>query len=468
LGSKVTLLLRYLESSSFTSSDLILFSDSTDVIFQASWESIESAIAQAMAIDQFHSILVSGEHDIWPPSFAGHYRNYQQSDTYARNKQKINRQGVGADDIGFYRGLNSGSLLGRASRLLPLLRFLASERPSFHPHHLVYSPSGVLTAEGERSITVSGPLRHPDSRGEGVQEYTIPGVYKRNDQITTAMAFYQQTGEISSDDGEAVAVPDPGVVPPEGTNFGLVVDEHASLFQTMQLSTEQVVRLLAVTNGNTSLRTLDADRNPLAMSAQDSTAIAATIKQQLLSLPFWKADVLASAAAEGSSSHSPLLEDFLHSVVDTAIKLDSRLVQKKGADTAAASSGSSSSASSFDTPALVHYNGPSKVQSSFGAASYARVVQNFFWRQEEFIRASARFVDACALVQQIGQGHREAPAAVGTDGLVSSTPSIPSVSPSRSQFQFRTRRMLLLPHVDVLHMCPALVPWQTHECEAKA
>jgi hypothetical protein len=376
---------------------------------------------------------------------------------------------VDADDIGFYRGLNSGSLLGRASRLIPLLRFLASERPSFHQHHLVYSPSGVLTAEGERSITVSGPLRHPDSRGEGVQEYTIPGVYKRNDQITTAMAFYQQTGEISSDEGEAVAVPDPGVVPPEGTNFGLVVDEHASLFQTMQLSAEQVSRLLAVTNGNTSLRTLDAegDRNRLTMSAQDSAAIAATIKQQLLSLPFWKADVLASIA-EGSSS--PLLEDFLHSLVDTAIKLDARLVQKKGAATDTASSGSSSSASasSFSTPPLVHYNGPSKVQSSFGAASYARVVQNFFWRQEEFIRASARFVDACTLVQQIGQGHRETPTAAATEGLVSSPPSIPSVPPSLRQFQFRTRRMLLLPHVDVLHMCPALVPWETYDCEAKA
>jgi len=434
LGSKPTLLLRWIESQQFGADDLILFTDSSDVVFQMGHREIEDLLEEMMgwgceggaataATDSttssrssssssccYDAILVSGEHDIWPPSFQPLHSQYVASESYLRNSRLLHLPPSfdRASTPGYYRGLNSGTIIGRASRLAPFLRALISERVEYEQHHLVYNSRGSIDREGQQDIVVEGPLRDPDTFAP-LARYIVPGVYKRNDQIITAMLYFSQDEGMVNQHrggGGGGGGRQQLLVPP--VDYGIVVDETAALVQTMQLTKEDVASRLM----------LGKPQQPQPLSVDDALE---RMRLKLSALPVW---------ADGAVS-TPEFER----LVELAVASDNRLLQRPAESAIAGRADGTHPLPAPRVAPLVHYNGPSKHQTTFGDLGYSALRAAAFWSVPPF-RAAVAPLLSLSRVRAALRG--------GSQGGV---------------FRFLTRRMVPLEGdaVDILRLCPEIM-----------
>ena len=349
LGSKLTLLRRHILAQGYGADDLIVLTDSTDVLLQQPLPSLERALVHLLSPSNYSVVVTSAEHDLWPPSFSFLYDKYHATPAYAANRGLLNLTNNNNTRLhaeGYYRGLNGGTFIGRASLLLPILDALIADRPEYVEHHLVYNAEGSITAGGEEAVRISGPLLHPDTL-EVVDDYLVPGVYKRNEQITWSLLYLAQSTPSPSSPGNLSLAP-------------IVIDDAAFLLQTMQLTVEDVAARLRLALAN-------------------DTQLAGRLR----ALSWWTDAVWRPTIRNGTRVRP------IDDIVVAAMQVDQRLMTRD---------------SPPHVPLLVHYNGPSKFQEGFGELSHAHLTGRFFYAQRSFLQVAMPYVDVRRMKAQAVAG----------------------------------------------------------------
>ena len=338
LGSKIVLLRRLIQQEQYGHDDLLLLTDSTDAILQHPLHTLEAMLAQLLSPSNYSLVLTSAERDVWPPSFTDKYSSFHSSEVYQHHRRLLNATGTDRAEA-FYSGLNGGTFIGRASLLLRLLDELAQDRAEYAEHHLVYNAEGRIIAGGEQRVVIPGPLLHPDTL-QLVDEYVVPGVYKRNEQISWSLLYLSQSEQ------------------PERRPFPIVIDESAFLFQTMQLTSSEA-------------------RERLQRAVVSDSSLGARLR----ALPWWKDSVWQQRPPHDTTP--------MDDIVAMAAACDERLMTREA---------------SPHVPLLVHYNGPSKFRDGFDNVSFTQLTSHSFYAQERFMALATPHFDVARVRQQTSSG----------------------------------------------------------------
>ena len=266
-GGRHTMVSKLLDRYKIPDEQLIIGVDSFDVLVQESVQTTMSKYAEMKAAyesgslyplrqnefgcsDGFHPegsannsrsreacplLFYATEQDCWPPSFIDMYNEYY------RELERSWPEGAAPSPLvrppaeRTYRHLNGGGYVGPAGALRRVLREIIADKDAYAQHELGYDETGAIVSEGRSDQRVLLPLGYARANGilpadadpaadpaaaaadagwwnagrvadagGGQVLYSVPGVFRRSDQITPALTLLERRHPLALDTEAAI------------------------------------------------------------------------------------------------------------------------------------------------------------------------------------------------------------------------------------------------------------------------